>query len=94
MSDSEEIRDTLKRAASMLQSTLHDLQDVVPTALVNRDHRAIERLTREITSVTQALATVQISQNGYLTLGLLWDLKEQVEKNSAQMAAHFDRARH
>jgi len=94
MSDSGEIRDTLKRAAAMLQCTLHDLQDAATEAVVKRDHRAIERLTREITSVTQALATVQIGQNGYLTLGLLWDLKEQVEKNSAQMQAHFDRARH
>ena len=40
------------------------------------------------------LALIQTALNGYLTVGLLWELKEQVETNTAQLAARFDRERH
>ncbi len=97
MSDSEEIRDTLKRAARLIQEDLaRVLHDLSPQNGEKR--RAGEgcpgvRLDW-VKELSGTLALIQTAQNGYLTLGLLWDLKEQVEKNSAQMAAHFDRARH
>ena len=95
MNEPEEIRDTLKRAAGLiredLDQVLHDLRPHYGKEITKWDERRkLDRVER----LSSTLALIQTAQNGYLTLGLLWDLKEQVEKNSAQMAAHFDRARH
>ena len=102
MTESEEIRDTLKSAARLIRE---DLDRVLDAAEVHdlgpqygESRRAAEgcpgvRLDR-INKLSGTLALIQTAQNGYLTLGLLWDLKEQVEKNTAQLEARYERARH
>ena len=89
MSDSEEIRDTLKRAAGLIRAdldqVLHDLRPQYRrSAIAHPDLGA--RLDR-VERLSSTLALIQTAQNGYLTLGLLWDLKEQIEKNTAQLEA-------